>query len=286
MSLFGFLKHKKEGEDAEQAGESNENADGSEKINEQKQESIKVSENASGDIVKLATEIEKINANIEAFKEVRQSTSERFNRITEQVGELRAMILDRDRTVQEIELKAVKAADLVQSVEPEKLMSSVQKQDVKIEVLKANLEGNEAISSKIMDELKEFRRKLEFFSGVEEIIKLSEDVKKELIDIKKVEGRIESNADKVDTIYTEMRKKMTGLDIVETQLAEDKAFAEQNSKDIDFIKTKISGLVDKDELDKVVKKVQKYTDSLSEMEKKTSMTKDLDELKIMLESMK
>ena len=64
-------------------------------------------------------------------------------------------------------------------------MTEVQKQEVKLEALKANLEGNESIMDRIMEELRETRKKVEFFRGVEEIIKLSEEVKSELIEIKK-----------------------------------------------------------------------------------------------------
>ena len=42
-------------------------------------------------------------------------------------------------------------------------MTEVQKQEVKIEAIKANLEGNEAIQGRIMEELRETRKKVEFF---------------------------------------------------------------------------------------------------------------------------
>jgi len=159
------------------------------------------------ELAKLQTEVEKMKASVEGFAEVRKSFTERFTRTSEQIGELRSMILERDKSIQEIELKAIKAADLVESVHPEKIMTEVQKQDAKSEALKANLEGNEAIMDRIMEELKEVKRKVEFFRGVEEIVKLSEEVKKELIEIKKVESRVSINTDKVETIYSEMRKK-------------------------------------------------------------------------------
>ncbi len=118
-----------------------------------------------------------MSASVDAFGEIRKSFSERFNRTSEQIGELRAMILDRDKSVQEIEIKAIKAHDLVDAVQPEKMMTEIQKQEAKIEALKANLEGNEAIMSRIMEELKDIKKKVEFFRGVEEIVKLSEETK-------------------------------------------------------------------------------------------------------------
>lgn len=247
---------------------------------------VEISDSASPDIIKLKTEIEKLKAGQEAFKEVRSSFSERFTRTSEQIGELRSMILERDRTIQEVELKAVKSSDLVASVQPEKLMTEVQKMEVRLEALKANLEGNEAITNRVMEELRETRKKIEFFRGVEEIIKLSEEVKSELIEIKKVEGRINTQTDKVQTIYGEMRARIQDLDAFKSEIQDAKANIEQNSKDVEFVKTKIANLAEKSELDKLVSKLQSYINSLNELQKRTSFTKDIEQLKVIMEGLK
>ena len=280
--MFGFLKKKKE-EGSEEAIEQNE-----EEKKEKKPETapVEVSDKASPDIIKLKTEIEKLKAGQEAFKEVRSSFSERFTRISEQIGELRSMILERDRTIQEVELKAVKSADLVASVQPEKLMTEVQKQEVKIEALKANLEGNESIMKRIMEELSETRKKIEFFRGVEEIIKLSEEVKQELIEIKKIEGKINSQTDKVQTMYAEIRTRIQDLDAFKSDIQDAKTSIEQNAKDINFVKTKIGNLAEKDELDKIMSKLQSYINSLNELQKKTTLSKDIEQLKLIMEGIK
>lgn len=276
--MFGLGKKKEEDEEV---------AAGDEAVEKKVEVApVEVSKEASADVIKLKTEIEKLKAGQEAFKEVRSSFSERFTRTSEQIGELRSMILERDRTIQEVELKAVKSSDLVASVQPEKLMTEVQKQEVRIEALKANLEGNESIMNRIMEELRETRKKVEFFRGVEEIIKLSEEVKQELIEIKKVEGRINTQTDKVQTIYAEMRTRIQDLDNFKAETMDAKASIEQNAKDVEFIKTKIGNLAEKSELDKLLAKLQTYINSLKEIEKKTSFSKDIDQLKVIMEGIK
>jgi len=284
--MFNFLKKKEKGKESsakDQVSESNEqNTEQSSKsvVNE----NISESKNAKN-LTKLITEVERIKASVEGFAEIRKSFTERFARISEQIGELRNMILERDKTIQEIELKAIKSADLVEEVHPEKIMTEIQKQDAKIEALKANLEGNESIMERVMEELKETRRKIEFFRGVEEIVKLSEEVKKELIEIKKIESRITINTDKVETIYSEIRDKFRDIEGFKSELQEMKVQVEQNAKDIEFLKEKITNLVDKEELDKLVNKVQTYVDALKSLEKKSSLSKDIEQLKKLLEGL-
>lgn len=237
-------------------------------------------------LTKLATEVDRMKGSIEAFTEVRQSFTERFSRVSEQIGELRSMILERDKSIQEIELKAIKAYDLVDSVKPEKIMTITQRQEAKLEALKANLEGNEAIMERLMEELKTVKRKVEFFRGVDEIIKLSEEVKKELIEIKKVESKVAINTDKVDTIYAEMRKKFQFVDEVEGKLNEIKVSVDQNAKDAEFLKDRIGGMASKDEVERLVAKVQRYIDALKEIQKKSSLTKDIEEIKAIVDGLK
>jgi len=237
-------------------------------------------------ITKLQTEVDRMKASIEAFTEVRQSFTERFSRVSEQIGELRSMILERDKGIQEIELKAIKAYDLVDSVKPEKIMTMVQKQEAKSEALKANLEGNESIMERLMEELKAVKRKVDFFRGVEEIIKLSEEVKKELIEIKKIESKVAINTDKVETVYAEIRKKFQFVDEAEARLNEMKVSMDQNTKDVGFLKDRIGGLASKDELERLVAKVQRYIDALKEIQKKSSLTKDLEEIKTIVDGLK
>jgi len=102
--MFDFLK-KKKGEEP--------SSEDTEDVPEKKVEvaSVAVSSEASPDVIRLKTEIEKLKAGQEAFKEVRSSFSERFTRTSEQIGELRSMILERDRTIQEVELKAIKSSE-------------------------------------------------------------------------------------------------------------------------------------------------------------------------------
>ena len=279
--MFNFLKSKKKDEEGTEAGSENTEENTEIPSKPQQEEKPIVSSNSSDaqNILRLSTEIDRLKAGQEAFQEIRKSFTERFTRVSEQIGELRSMILDRDRTIQTMELKAVKAIDLVESIKPDKFMMDLERQNVKIEALKANLEGNEAIIDQVMEELKDMRRKMSFFRGIEEIIKLSEEIKKELIGIKKIEGTINIQTDKVQTIYSDMRKKIQDLDTFNSQLQESKASIDQNSKDIDYLKTKALNFAEKEELDALLDKVQKYTEALKEIQKKSPLSRDIERLK-------
>ena len=61
----------------------------------------------------LSADIIKLKAQFDQFSELRKVINERFTRLNEQVGELRGMIMDTNRSMQDMEVKTVKAVDLV-----------------------------------------------------------------------------------------------------------------------------------------------------------------------------
>jgi DNA repair exonuclease SbcCD ATPase subunit len=167
----------------------------------------KKEEDASSGNAKVDIELAKIKGQLDSFAEVRKATTERFSRVSEQMGELRGMIIDTNKAMSKVEVSSTKAIDLVESVHPEKLMIEVRKQDGKIEALRASIESNEAILKDVMLELKKMRDRMNFYKGVEQVIAMNEEIKQELATIKRVEANVERHADKVETAFIEVEKK-------------------------------------------------------------------------------
>jgi len=220
---------------------------------------------------KLDIEMTKIKAQLESFNEVRKANSERFSRLSEQLGELRGMIMDTNKTMSKIEVSATKAIDLVESIQPEKLMIEIRKQEGKGEALKANIESNEAIMRDIMEELKKMRQQMNFYKGIEQVAKLNEEVKGEILEVKKVEATIERHADKAESIFLDLEKKLSEFDKFQRTIDEiDKNFHAIQG-DFDNMKVQLSNKADK-------KEFLNLMDKFTEFEKHTgNVMKLLDE---------
>ncbi|HJX05960.1 MAG TPA: hypothetical protein VJ461_04560 [Candidatus Nanoarchaeia archaeon] len=207
---------------------------------------------------KLDMEITKIKAQLESFNELRKANSERFSRISEQLGELRGMIMDTNKTMSKIEVSSTKAIDLVESVQPEKLMIEIRKQEGKSEALKANIEGNEAMMHDIMEELKKMRQQMNFYKGIEQVTKLNEEVKGELLEIKKVEATIERHADKAETIFLDLEKKFADFEKFQHTVDDvDKNFHAIQG-DFDKMKLQLSNKAEKREFGSLMDKFTEF----------------------------
>ncbi len=216
-------------------------------------------------IMKMGADVEKLKAQFSTFFELQKASNERFSRIQEQIGELRSMMIERDKDAQRLEAKATQAVDLVKTVQPDKFMVDLRRMDSKIEALKANMESNETVIKNTINEIKAMRDKIAVFSGMEQVIKMNDEVKGELMEIRKLQSTVERHADKVETIFTEMQKKTADFvrfgDVVKDL---DKSF-KHISADFDSIKVKITDFSTKKEHENLIAKFddfEKYVGSL------------------------
>ena len=218
----------------------------------------KADDSFSSGNAKVDMEITRIKAQLESYNEVRKANSERFSRLSEQLGELRGMIMDTNKTMSKIEVSATKAIDLVESVQPEKLMIEIRKQEGKSEALKANIESNEAMMQDLMEELKKMRAQMNFYKGIEQVAKLNEEVKQEIMDIKKVEASIQRHADKAESIFIDLEKKYAEFDKFIHSVEDMEKTFHAIQEDFDKMKLQLSNKAEKKEFGSLMDKFSEF----------------------------
>lgn len=206
----------------------------------------------------LDMELAKIKAQLESITEMRRASSERFTQISEQIGGIRAMIAEADKNFSQLEVRASKAIDMVEMVQPDKLMIEVQKLDGKMDALKANLESNESIMRVITDELKDIRLKMGLFKGVEQVMRLTEEAKADLTNVKKINMDIERHADKVETIFSDFQKSYSEYRKINDEVKTLTKTVQDLTTSVDNLKVKVSQSAIKKEYDTLVSKFSDF----------------------------
>ncbi len=205
----------------------------------------------------LVADITKINATLESFKEIRKANSERFATINEQMGEIRGQVMDVNRNMGVLEVKVTKAADLVESVHPDKLMIQVQKSDGKVEALRGLIESKDAMIQNIMEQLKNMRNQMKVFKGIEEVLKLNEDVKTEVMNMKKLTATVEQHSDRVENVFVESQKTFKEFNELIGQMGMVKSQMKEMGEKVDKIEVKTAKFVDKKEFEKRLNDIEK-----------------------------
>lgn len=250
--LFGKEKEEEEQQETEASGENEEDPEAAEEAEPQKRAGRKGKGRATGIGERAAANVEKIAAKVEALSELRRADAERFSRISEQIGELRNLILEKEEEIKELGTKATKAAEMVGELQPEKILSEIRKGTTKYEMLEAKIEGTNTLYQEIIEEVKRMRNKLAMFRGTEELMKLNEETAKNLASIKRTEANIESQANKTGNIYVQFQKQANELVKYRDAAA---ALADEFrniKKSVEEVKAKAqSALVDQKDLDRL-----------------------------------
>jgi len=190
-------------------------------------------------------QIAKLAAKVESMLDIRKSYSERFSLMSEQIGELRGMILDNSKQIQKTEVASSKAIDLVEEVQPQKFMTQLRKTEHNIESLRASLETKESIMNDITEEIKKIRRQMSFYRGIEQVSKLQKEIKKDLFGIKKVQADVERHSDKTESIFIDLQKKYGELDNYSASLTDLEKSNKELQKSLDKAKFSIEEKADK-----------------------------------------
>lgn len=197
VSLFSFGKRKKK--DDEDIDESDEPKE------------IKISPETLDTNLKLS----KLSAQVESIMELRNSYNERFQQFSQQLGEIRMMALDTNRSVQLIQQTAAKATELIEQVQAEKILTEIAKQEQRLEILKANIETNDNVMHKIIDELKEIRSQMSFYKGTQQIVELNNEIKSNLVNIKKIENNVVKHSDKTEHMFINFETLLAKVSFIE-----------------------------------------------------------------------
>ncbi len=227
----------------------------------------------------LKADLEGVKIKVESFGEIRKGTTERFSQVNGLIGELRGMIIDLSKNVSRIEVNATKAIDKVEAVQPEMLLVEVRRVDAKVEALKANIESNEAMMNQLFTQIKEMRNQILVFRGVEQIVKMSEDIKEDLTGLRKVQANVERHSDKVESIFMEFQKEFQEFNQLTTMYKTLDVEMRKALQSMDTINMKLGEKAQKKGVEDLTNKFKKHEEHVSNiLSLVTKKAKDMEKL--------
>ena len=190
-----------------------------------------------------AIQLEQHNAQLQALNEARKATNERFLRVSEEIGQLREGIMSREKEIKDLTMKVTRSVDLVERIQPEKVFEATRKQDAKNEQIMAKIEGNTSFANKILDEVKEIKKQMSVFKGVEQVIKLTDEAKESLTKVQKMESVSSEHADKVERFFVKIEQQYKEFEQFKQQRDDMLKLHKNIMSHIDEMKTQIADAV-------------------------------------------
>ncbi|RME77599.1 hypothetical protein D6774_03955, partial [Candidatus Woesearchaeota archaeon] len=192
-------------------------------------------------------DLEKIKAKLEVLDAYRKTESEHAARVSEELGELRAQILELQKSIEKISIDSSKAIDLVNAVQPQNLMKEVQKEDAKLEELKSELKVAQEMQKVLKSQLQDIKKVTDAFKGAESLLELEKEIREELVSLQKLRATVERHAEKSEDIFVEFQKQYAQFLEFKDMTKDLQASFEAVLEDFDKVKVKQAEMVTKEE---------------------------------------
>ncbi len=162
-------------------------------------------------VTRLSSKIEMLEAREVAQKELREITNQKFDKINEQIGEVREMFKILSSEKKEMEVKISETIELVKTISPQ----AINRQIVQLTRAQSMSDGKISLLTKQHDTFKKdfdgFSHKLRVFKGEDELIKLQTRVKEDLDEVHKLSHAVSAHASKFENNFIKIGEKATAI---------------------------------------------------------------------------
>ncbi|MEM3012744.1 MAG: hypothetical protein QW084_05220 [Candidatus Hadarchaeales archaeon] len=171
----------------------------------------------------LGMRLDQLEAQVTALTSFREVYDARFTTLSEKIGEIRSMVLTQAKDNAELKAKAEKALMAIEGIKPEEFRAAIMRRDAEIEKLNTKFVTLEEMIKNLMNEMKEFRSALAQFKGMEAILGMTDEARKNMIRIQQLKDQVEVMSDKVMAAFLEFQRgfrDVTNLSLKLTTLEE------------------------------------------------------------------
>lgn len=225
-------------------------------IEEVKETDVKIPESVTGEateIDRISMKLERMAGRIGAMDDMEKSIQERISNLSEEIGELRSSILEKERVLNQIETQNKKVIDIFNEIKPENFRRELEKKEEEIVKNRAELESFMARQKELKEEMENIKKIMEKVKSFENLVEISEKVTERLSKIeenKKYTSRLTS---KVENIFSELNNRMKDFRNYMEKIDMNDETIKELMKSLDMVEIKIEKVVSKDNVEEIKK---------------------------------
>jgi len=214
----------------------------------------------------LLLRLEKLDGKLEILEKSRDELTERMTQLAEEIGELRSMFLERERSFDKMKAQFEKVYEIVTELEPLKIRKEFEKKEAEILKLNARMEKVESLLKALREENTKFREFFEKIKSFENIVDIHSEIEKKLSAMNEVKKYVARMASKVESIFSEVNQKVNELEEMRGKVEKLDELTIELTKMLDEISVKLNKFLEKKEWKGFAKNVEERLDRLEKHE--------------------
>lgn len=203
---------------------------------------------------------EKIEGKLSSFEEARGRIDDRILRVSEQVGELRSMLLEREKSFGILEADFEMIKDVFNDIKPAEFSKELDKKEQSILKNGMHIEKIQNVVESLSIEVGGFRKILEKIKSFENLVDIATEVSEKIATIEETGKYTKRMAAKTESIFGELNKQLMSMEEYKTKLEQTDELANEVVRTVDELAVKLGSSIVKEEL----------RDSLKELDDKLS----------------
>jgi len=213
------------------------------------------------DLRKIVMSIEKLQTEIDNFKDVREQNDERIRELTEKIGEIRSMFFQRESLIKETETKVKMLDDTVGEIDPKKYMKELEKRKEEMLEAQAKIEKLEVIEKDLTNNLNNIKQTMQNIKSVENLEKLLNEIKDNVTKSRELKDDIERISGKSERFYFEMENRIKEFVDIKAKADKIDDLTKELMRTIDSINIRMAGFVSKTDIEEFKKGVNNVISS-------------------------
>ena len=204
----------------------------------------------------LLTKVERNAGKIELEDQNRSVLSNRISEVLSQVGELRSVIVTKERYFNQVESKVEKLFDQVNMLRPEETEKKINDLRLKINGLEASLEKSEATVTNMQDTVNKLNEKMGEVKSFKNVADYMKNIQEMENNITKTKDFIEKKSARVELFAQDFQDKLESVDRLSEQLKAMEQSLNQLDRRKDEIQQKMGEAASQEDLKKLSKTVE------------------------------
>jgi len=160
----------------------------------------------------IVLRLEKLNGKMDILDRSRNDVNERLTHLAEEIGELRTMMMERERTFDKVKSQFEIVKETVTDLRPERLKKIFDKTERDILENKARIETLQTLIKALAEESKKVRRLMEKIKSFENLVDISYEIEGKLARINEIKNYADIVVAKVENIFSELNDKVSQLE--------------------------------------------------------------------------
>lgn len=204
----------------------------------------------------VVMKVERIEGRMEAMGELNKSFQDRATNLSEEIGELRSSLLEKEKMLNHIESQSKKVTEIFEEVKPENFMRELEKKEEEIAKNQVKIESLTAKNNELKESIINLEKIMEKVKSFENLVDMSEKITEKFSQIEENKKYTSRLASKVENIFSELNNRMKEFkNSIEKVEMNDETIKEL-MKSVDVMEIKVEKVVTKEELEKKEKELR------------------------------